>query len=295
MDTHKCQGVTKADAQCRKNALSGETRCRTHATVGDAKIISSPGKCVTITFSDVVENGVGMEQIGTRLFDLGRQFTPGYLRMLAEKYPGSRLIDLSLLPSLNSSTEDASACVLIIPGFCAHPEEALQELLALQWDTKALFRGQVKNKLARHNLCFSESSREACYEQGKGTVIGFDQLPLLSEMREKVKRLIPQGEGEESFTPQAEGNLYYDVSKTYIGLHGDTERTFVIGLRLGEQIPLHFQWFLKTEKLGEKTTVQFSPGDAYVMSFKAVGTDWKKRLIPTLRHAAGDIRLIKKL
>jgi alkylated DNA repair dioxygenase AlkB len=114
-------------------------------------------------------------------------------------------------------------------------------------------------------------------------------------MRKKVKELIPQQEGEESFTPQAEGNLYYDTSKTYIGLHGDTERTFVIGLRLGEQIPLHFQWFLKTEKLGEKTTVQFSPGDVYVMSFKAVGTDWKKRLIPTLRHAAGDTRLIKKL
>jgi hypothetical protein len=28
-------------------------------------------------------------------------------------------------------------------------------------------------------------------------------------------------------------------------------------------------------------------GDIYIMSDKAVGYDWKKRKIPTLRHAAG--------
>jgi hypothetical protein len=27
------------------------------------------------------------------------------------------------------------------------------------------------------------------------------------------------------------------------------------------------------------------PGDFYVMSEKAVGTDWMKKIIPTLRHA----------
>lgn len=214
MDVRKCQGITKAGAQCRKNALSGQTCCHTHAS---ASAVKSVDKCITVTFSDVVENGVGMEQIGARLFDLERRFAPEHLHSLAEKYPGSKVIDSSLSAALGSAEE---ACVLVLPGFCAHPEEALQELLALQWDTKALFRGQVKNKVARHNLCFSESSREACYEQGKGTVIGFDQLPLLSEIREKVRELIPRREGERLFAPQAEGNLYYDVSKTYIGLHG---------------------------------------------------------------------------
>jgi hypothetical protein len=28
-------------------------------------------------------------------------------------------------------------------------------------------------------------------------------------------------------------------------------------------------------------------GDLYVMSEKAVGQDWKRKVIPTLRHAAG--------
>lgn len=272
--------------------MKGGSCCHTHSKIPANEVAVAPGQCVTITFSDVVENGVGMEQIGTRSFDLGKRFTPEHLHSLVKRYPDSRLIDLSLPLSEYVSEE---ACVLILPKFCSQSEEALQELLALQWDTKALFRGRVKNKVARHNLCFSEASRKACYEQGKGTVIGFDQLPLLSKMREKVRALIPYTEGEAPFTPQAEGNLYYDTSKTYIGLHGDTERTFVIGLRLGQQIPLHFQWFLNKQKLGEKTTIEFAPGDVYVMSFKAVGSDWKKQLIPTLRHAAGDARLIKKL
>lgn len=29
-------------------------------------------------------------------------------------------------------------------------------------------------------------------------------------------------------------------------------------------------------------------GDLYIMSKKAVGTDWKKKIIPTLRHTAGN-------
>jgi hypothetical protein len=31
----------------------------------------------------------------------------------------------------------------------------------------------------------------------------------------------------------------------------------------------------------------------YVMSEKAVGFDWKKRIVPTLRHAAGCDKYIK--
>jgi len=33
--------------------------------------------------------------------------------------------------------------------------------------------------------------------------------------------------------------------------------------------------------------VELHDGDVYAMSEKAVGTDWKKKLVPTLRHATG--------
>jgi hypothetical protein len=180
------------------------------------------------------------------------------------------------------------ACVLVIPNFCTEPDKLLEELLFLEWDKKAIFRGEVKNKNARHNLCFTDQSREADYKNGIGSLVSFSELPLLNEIRNKASQLLP-----EEIVLYAEGNLYYDISKTYIGLHGDTERSLVIGLRLGDQIPLHFQWFQRSKAISKATTIDLNHGDLYIISYKAVGNDWKKKVIPTLRHAAGGPSLIK--
>jgi len=40
-------------------------------------------------------------------------------------------------------------------------------------------------------------------------------------------------------------------------------------------------------------TINLHHGDMYVMSEKAVGTDWKQRKIATLRHAAGTAEVLK--
>ena len=85
-----------------------------------------------------------------------------------------------------------------------------------------------------------------------------------------------------------EGNYYYDVSKCGIGFHGDGERKRVVGLRLGASIPLHYQWFHKSRPVGERSIIMLNHGDLYVMSEKAVGTDWLLKNTLTLRHAAGS-------
>ncbi len=61
----------------------------------------------------------------------------------------------------------------------------------------------------------------------------------------------------------------------------------MIGLRIGSTMDLQYQWFQNSKPIGSRVAVKLNNGDFYVMSEKAVGTDWKKRLIPTLRHAAG--------
>jgi hypothetical protein len=50
-------------------------------------------------------------------------------------------------------------------------------------------------------------------------------------------------------------------------------------------MPFHYQWFQKSYPIGNRIIVNLNPGDFYVMSEKAVGTDWLKKTIPTLRHA----------
>ncbi len=48
--------------------------------------------------------------------------------------------------------------------------------------------------------------------------------------------------------------------------------------------------------MGDRIQVVLENGDMYVMSEKAVGFDWLKKIIPTLRHASGtdQFMVIKK-
>lgn len=51
---------------------------------------------------------------------------------------------------------------------------------------------------------------------------------------------------------------------------------------------LKYQWYHKGKEVQEGSfELTLTRGDMYIMSHKATGNDWKKRNIPTLRHAAG--------
>jgi|MDSY01.1.fsa_nt_gb hypothetical protein len=170
----------------------------------------------------------------------------------------------------------------------------LQETRGQRYDTKALMgRGSnrtVKNKHARHNNCIADFAQEPDYAAGKGTVVAFNALPILSRLRRAI------GSGTSGLGPQAAGlvaevNKYFDVRQCGIGWHGDAERRVVVGVRLGhatDRMPLKFQWFQKSQPLGAVLEIPLSHGDMYVMSQKATGFDWMtNRKGRTLRHAAG--------
>jgi hypothetical protein len=46
-------------------------------------------------------------------------------------------------------------------------------------------------------------------------------------------------------------------------------------------------------QISQRIDFDLHHGDIYVMDEKATGNDWKKKLIPTLRHAAGAEKYIK--
>ena len=92
--------------------------------------------------------------------------------------------------------------------------DLVREQKDLVWDTKAKMRGKVVNKRARHNLCFDEEKQEPDYENGKGTIVGFDEVPLTQHIRDSL----PGYFGEKANALKAEGNLYYDISVCGIGV-----------------------------------------------------------------------------
>lgn len=250
---------------------------------------------ITITFGDVAENHASMQKIGT-IASTGITITELQEIMTNFQSLGNKCewIDLNSALSDDDKPKAASAALLVIRNgldnaFGIKPDELFKEHTDLPVDKKALMRGRVVNKHARHNLCFSEMSQEPDYENGKGRIVKFEDVPLTNIIRTRLPDLV----GEKSMNLQAEGNYYYDNSKCGIGFHGDGERKIVIAIRLGSSSPLHYQWFHQTKPVGNRIELNLNHGDMYIMSDKAVGFDWKKRTIYTLRHAAGSSKFLK--
>ena len=237
--------------------------------------------CITITFGDCSENHVGMEQIGT-ISETG--YSSMDLDVIANSFEGKEIERIDLTSYLgNDNYVGEKPELLIVRNAIENHSEIFEELNGLEWDSRYwdTRRKKVLNKHARTNLCFSNYSQEADYENKKGSIIDFEKVPQLSI----AKNLVIQSINEESL--ECEGNNYHDINKNGIGWHGDAERKKVIAMRLGETMPICFNWFKKSEPLGTTFITQINSGDIYVMSEKTTGYDWKKRSLYTLRHSAG--------
>ncbi len=251
---------------------------------------------ITITMGDVAENHVGMEQLG-KICDPGSGFNLQDLQMIKTNMEkiGAKC-DIVTLKSPDPATADAYVLVIKDGVNCILKQttnytktDMFNEQKKLNFDKKALMRGKVVNKHARWNVCYDTQNRDPDYENGKGRIIGYDTIPISYTVISNLEKYF----GPKAKDLKGEGNYYYDVNKTGIGYHGDLERTKVIGIRLGSTIPLHYQWFNKSKPVGDNIEIKLNGGDMYVMSEYAVGTNWKKSSLFTLRHAAGSSNYVK--
>jgi hypothetical protein len=252
-------------------------------------------QAIVLTFAESVENHVGNQQIGT-------QSTTGWscehLDNIKNKLENDGIIVESInLNKFNKGKGEEATVLVIRDGveqlFGENMKELFDNLARLEWDKKYwdTRRKKVLNKIARHNLCFAGVSQEPDYKNGKGRVYTFEDAYLVN-MRKHIEELME----DKLF---AEGNYYYDMNKKCggIGMHGDTERRKVFGVNLGTiERYLVFQWYLKSESVGDRCEIKLKNGDCYIMSEKAVGYDWKSRSKLTLRHGAGlqDSKFIQK-
>ncbi len=258
----------------------------------------------TLTYGNCAENHKSMEIIGKQLDsglekkDLDSAYA--YFTGLGAKCEMIHLKHLikNIVPEKDfDKIQDAYLLVVregakyllkqAYPNFST--DELYMEQEVLEKDKKAFMYGRVVNKKARHNLCFSDFDQEADYENKKGTVVNFNRVKYTNKIRSMIPLIIPNDKVKNL---QCEGNYYYDVKTTYIGMHGDTERQIVIAVRLGANFNLYYQWYYQGEKVGPSFETTLAHGDIYFMSDKAVGYDWKKSSLYTLRHGAGPRHLI---
>jgi hypothetical protein len=237
---------------------------------------------------------------------------------LAKKY-GDRveLHDLNQLSNINTNLfnsleEEHKANVLIIRDYAKGlTEDIYNECMSDEWDSKYLdpnkyrteivngkevrLRGKVLNKHARKNICYVKNlDQEPNYLEGKGRIVDLTKKEVLNtvvdNMIDELNGILEANNCESRVVINVvEGNHYYNLKKTGIGFHGDTERVVVICLTIGGggNYPMRWSWFINGKPCGDPIDIGLNDGDLYIMSEKAVGSDWKKRIIYTLRHAAG--------
>lgn len=289
--SNKCGAVNKSNGKnCNLKAVVGDY-CKKHEEYIKTAKYGTNG--ITDTFGNQGENHKGMQIIGkprdvgyaledfveiikkcndegivTELYDLktGIEKCPEYNIAINAYFLKIKNGVGALLKDLNKDEKDL-----------------FEEQMQLEWDSKAFMYGKVVEKHARHNLCFDEVSQEPDYAAGKGRIVSFNDILLTKHIKEKL----PKYFGPKANDLVAEGNLYYNINYNGIGYHGDSERKIVIAIRLGNSFPLRYQWYLDSNPIGNYMDINLDSGDMYIMSDKAVGTDWKTRSIPTLRHAAG--------
>jgi hypothetical protein len=251
----------------------------------------------TITLGDQAENHVGMQKIGELaaegfdVDDLGRA-----KEWFESHGCATETVALHNYLPMEYQSRSTEAYVFVarkglnaLLGSEDGADHFFQEQHRLQKDKKALMYGRVVEKHARHNLCFGEEAQEPAYAEGKGRIVSFSSVPLLSRARDQLKDVM----GSKAADLAAEGNYYYDLDKCGIGFHGDSERKKVVGVRIGAAFPLHFLWFKDSKPISEHIRFNFDHGDVYVFSEKATGWDWKRKVIPTLRHAAGASKYLR--
>jgi len=250
---------------------------------------------ITITFGDQAENHVGMEMLG-KLAESG--FTNSELLSASKKFKkcGSKVEFYDLQDLLDEKSDSEASVLVIRNGLSVLSDNKVDDITSelenlspdtQYWDRR---RGKVLNKLARYNLCFDHVGREPNYEEGKGLVVSYSDVPTTHLVQSKLSEFI----GPKASDLVGEANYYYNIAKCGIGFHGDSERRKVIAFRIGASMPLHYQWYFGSTEVGRRLELMLNHGDVYIMSEKATGFDWKRRKILTLRHAAGCKKYLKQ-
>jgi|APSaa5957512535_1039671.scaffolds.fasta_scaffold12791_6 hypothetical protein len=284
---------------------------------------------ISLTMAPGGENHRGNQLIG-RMPIKGEGFKYSDIEIMGGKIRKSmgdnvEVLDLNTLSDVNVIKElgnEDQARVLILRNWASKDttKQIYKECVENNWDSKYLdpnkyrteikdgkevrIRGRVMNKLARTNLCYvAGMSQEPEYIEGKGTIIDLNTKSTLNSEVSKLRTtlqtaLVEGGSDSKVEINVVEGNRYYDLKKTGIGFHGDTERVVVICLTIGGGggYPMRFQWFKDGMPIGNSIDLALNDGDVYIMSEKSVGADWKLRSKYTLRHSAGaeKYRSLKK-
>jgi len=198
-------------------------------------------------------------------------------------------------------TEVIEGHVLLIKGFLNREQRAastfeLQHIHPDFIDDKMWSHGKCKNKLARTNSNIGFIQQRGTVEaldpwDRNSSIIPYSCMPAAAEIKDRINRACGDLDMKDLNT---ELNFY--KSDGGIGLHMDSERSFVIGISLGASRKFQITPFKGSMPVGQTTDFVLESGDAYIMDTVAKGHA-KSYSTLHFRHCAGggDGKFLRKM
>ena len=266
-------------------------------------ILGAPGAnpCLgaVATFAGCVENHAGMQKVGEEREALTKEDLEKIGRFFKEK--GCRVNALRLHKMVGEKLKNPDGTSLkayvihvrnAVEAFDVDADELKAEYESVTPDTTFLNtrRGVVQNKNARYNFNIGDNEHRQCpnIQEGKGTVVSFEDLPLLAKVRAGLTQIGEEKDITKIMNLLAEANIYHSQDSG-IGYHGDSERKIVIGANMGKKRIIEFCAFREALPVGNTVVLKLRPGDMYFMCVNACGHDWSKGCykLDHFRHRAG--------
>ena len=244
----------------------------------------------TFTCGDQGENHAGMQIIGEEAKEgVTAQDARGIMERVWKTNRICEIVDLKSILPQNYKDRVPPTFVIIIRKLLtsAEAKELYEEQQALEWDNKYYDtrRKKVLNKRRRHNLMYADEGQEPDYENKKGRIVAWHDVPMLKKAVDRLKEL----GGSKADNLVCEGNKYKKFEKKTnvgIGWHGDSERKKVFAIKCGHSMDLRYRWYHKRTIISGEVNIKLNHGDAYIMSEWAVGKMWKSSSLVTIRHCA---------
>jgi len=165
-------------------------------------------------------------------------------------------------------------------------DKMLAEHQGLEYDTTTFLRKKVCVARSRRNLHFADKGRPVDMANGQNTVVPWSSVPANAECHRVLTELLGTTD-----VKSAVANYYPDPANCGIGWHGDAERRQTIMVRLGagsDVRPIYFLWCERGEGIAAPIAINLRHGDVMVPCAKAVGTDYRTQVRPTVRHGTGN-------
>ena len=147
----------------------------------------------TFTCGDQGENHAGMQIIGKEAKE-GVKDTDAHdiMERVLKTNRICEIIDLKTVLPDEFKDKVPSTFVIIIRNLLTSEEADVlyEEQQALDWDNKYYDtrRKKVLNKRRRHNLMYAEEGQEPDYENKKGRIVAWEQVPVLKRAVDQLER-----------------------------------------------------------------------------------------------------------